>query len=185
MNSNDELLDEKQMRFMKKHWRMTIVFAAVFAVAVTVAVLVFLWFIENAQTTALLPSTLGEFTVGYLITFILHVIFWELLLVGSWVLVIVVVIYLKWYNKLPEEERLGGPKRGSREEGDAIGFLIGVFWLIIIWTSDRWDLAFNAWTLTDWVISWLTAVGWVFVVFGIPIGIYFIYWIMTEREKET
>ncbi len=185
MGTDDELLDEQQKRFLKRHWKMTLVFAAVFAVAVSAAVIVLLWFVENAQATALLPSTLGEFTVGYLITFILHVIFWELLLVGSWVLVIVVVLYLKWYNMLPEEERLGGPKRGSREEGDAIGFLIGVFWLIIIWTSGRWDLAFNAWTLTDWVISWLSAVGWVFVVFGIPIAVYFIYWIVKEREKET
>ncbi len=184
MNSSEELFDEKQKRFLKRHWKMTIVFAAVFAIAVTTAVLVFLWFVEMAQTTALVPSTLGDFTVGYLITFILHVIFWELLFVGSWVLVIVVVTYIKWYNKLPQEERMKESKRGTREEGDAIGFLIGVFWLIIIWTSGRWDLAFNAWTLTDWVISWLTAVGWVFVVFGIPIAIYFVYWIMNEKKQE-
>ncbi|MFW9913566.1 MAG: hypothetical protein ACFFEU_13900, partial [Candidatus Thorarchaeota archaeon] len=71
MNEREELLNEEQKRFLKRHWRMTIVFAIIFAVAIAVAILVFIWFIDTAQATGLLPSVLGEFTVGYFITFIL------------------------------------------------------------------------------------------------------------------
>ncbi|MFX1441134.1 MAG: hypothetical protein ACFFFD_12885 [Promethearchaeota archaeon] len=185
MNENEEFLDEEQKRFLKRHWRMTIVFAVVFAAAVIAAVLVLLWFIDTAQTSGLVPSVLGEFTVGYVITFFLHMIFWELLLVGSWVLVIVAVIIVKWYMKLPEEERDGKPKRGRREEGDAFGFFIAIAWLIIIWIDGRWNLAFNSWTLNDWVFSWLAAVFWVLLIAGIPIAIFFLYWIRTEVQKES
>jgi len=171
MNSDDEFLDEQQMRFLKRHWKMTIVFAVVFAAAIAAAVLVLLWFVDMAQTTALVPSTLGEFSIGYLVTFVLHLIFWELVLVGSWVLVIVLVIYLRWYIKLPDEERLGERKRGSREEGDIFGFFIFLAFLIIVWIDNRWNLPFNSWTLTDWVYIGIAAVGWVFVIFGIPIAI--------------
>ncbi|MHA2603414.1 MAG: hypothetical protein AM324_014935 [Candidatus Thorarchaeota archaeon SMTZ1-83] len=162
MNENEEFLDKEQKRFLKRHWKMTIVFAAVFVAAVVGAVLVFLWFIDTAQATGLLPSILGEFTVGYLVTFFLHVIFWELLLVASWVFVIILVIYFKWYMKLPEEERMD-----------------------IIWIDGRWDLAFNSWTLNDWVFSWLWAVFWVMLIIGIPVMLYFLYWIRTEVQSES
>jgi len=185
MNENEEFLDKEQKRFLKRHWKMTIVFAAVFVAAVVGAVLVFLWFIDTAQATGLLPSILGEFTVGYLVTFFLHVIFWELLLVASWVFVIILVIYFKWYMKLPEEERMEKRKRGTREEGDAIGFFIAIAWLIIIWIDGRWDLAFNSWTLNDWVFSWLWAVFWVMLIIGIPVMLYFLYWIRTEVQSES
>jgi hypothetical protein len=185
MNEREELLNEEQKRFLKRHWRMTIVFAIIFAVAIAVAILVFLWFIDTAQTTGLLPSVLGEFTVGYFITFILHMIFWELVLVGSWVLVVVAAIYFLWYKQLPEEEQdITREKRGRREEGDAFGFIVAVFWLIIVWIDGRWNLAFESWTLNDWVYTWIAAFLWVLLIFGIPIAIYFFYWISQEMRRE-
>ncbi|MFW9804755.1 MAG: hypothetical protein ACFFFC_19015, partial [Candidatus Thorarchaeota archaeon] len=93
MNESEEFLDEEQKRFLKRHWKMTIVFAVIIAAAVAAAILVFLWFIDTAQTSGLVPSMLGEFTIGYLITLILHMIFWELALVASWVIVVVAAIY--------------------------------------------------------------------------------------------
>ncbi|MFW9911649.1 MAG: hypothetical protein ACFFEU_04205, partial [Candidatus Thorarchaeota archaeon] len=139
----------------------------------------------TAQATGLLPSVLGEFTVGYFITFILHMIFWELVLVGSWVLVVVAAIYFLWYKQLPEEEQdITREKRGRREEGDAFGFIVAVFWLIIVWIDGRWNLAFESWTLNDWVYSWIAAFLWVLLIFGIPIAIYFFYWISQEMRKE-
>ena len=185
MNEREEFLDEGQKRFLKRHWRMTMVFAVIFAAAIAVAILVFLWFIDTAQATGLVPSVLGEFTIGYLITFLLHMIFWELAFVVSWVLVVVAAIYFLWYKQLPEEEQdIARGKRGRREEGDAFGFFVVVFWLIIVWVDGRWDLAFESWTLNNWVYSWIAAFLWVLLIFGIPIAIYFFYWISQEMRKE-
>jgi hypothetical protein len=185
MNEHEEFLDEEQKIFLKRHWRMAIVFAVIIAAAIAVAILVFLWFIETAQATALVPSVLGEFTVGYLITFILHMVFWELVFVASWVIVVVAAIYFLWYKQLPEEEQdISREKRGRREEGDAFGFLVAVFWLIITWIEGRWNLAFEDWTLNVWVYSWISAFLWVLLIFGIPIAIYFFYWIGQEMRGE-
>jgi hypothetical protein len=114
------------------------------------------------------------------------VIFWELVLVGSWVIVVAAAIFFLWYKQLPEEEQdITREKRGKREEGDAFGFFIALAWLIIIYVDDRWDLAFEDWTLNDWVYSWMAAVFWVLLIIGIPVAIYFFWWIGKEMKGES
>ncbi len=185
MNDNEEFLDEYDKRFLRRHWRMTIVFAVIIAAAAVVALLVLLWFVDTAQVTGLVPSTLGQWSIGLVITFCLHLIFWELLLVGSWLLVVVLVVIFQWYMKLPEEERRERPSRGRREEGDAFGFLVTVTWLIVVWVDGRWNLAFNSWTVNDWVYSFLAALSWDLLIFGVPIALFFIWWIRREMKEES
>jgi hypothetical protein len=184
MSNNEEFLNEGEKRFLKKYWKMVIIFAAIIAAGAIGAVLVLQWFVATAQATALVPSLLGQWTVGAVITFILHLIFWELLLVGSWILILVLVIVFQWYRKLPDEERERKPKRGRREEGDAFGFLVGITWLIVVWLDGRWNLAFNSWTFNDWVYSFLAAVAWDLLIFGIPITLAFLWWIRRETGKK-
>ncbi|MHA1905632.1 MAG: hypothetical protein ACW977_16945, partial [Candidatus Thorarchaeota archaeon] len=179
-----EFLDEVEMRFLRKYWRMALVFVAVIAAAVIGAALVLVWFVAIAQTTALVPATLGLWSIGHVILFILHLVFWEIVLVGSWVLVIVLVIIFQWYMKLPEKEREGWPKRGRREESDAFSFLVGITWLIVVWVDGRWNLAFESWTFNDWVYSFLAALAWDLLIFGVPIALGFLWWIRKEMEKE-
>jgi hypothetical protein len=185
MSNSEELIDEVGKRFLKRHWRMAIVFALLFSVAAVVGLVVLLWFVETAQVTGLVPAMIGQWTIGYTITFILHLIFWELLLVGSWVLVIIITIMLRWYKNLPEEEREGWPKRGRREESDAFGFLFGIAWLIVVFIDGRWDLAFESWPLDYWIYSCLSAAFWILLIFGAPIALYFIYRIWLEIEAES
>ncbi|MFW9794564.1 MAG: hypothetical protein ACFFEE_09700, partial [Candidatus Thorarchaeota archaeon] len=184
-NSGEEFLDEEEKRFLKKHWRMILPMIVLAAVAVIAAVFVFTWFVAIAQDNALVPDTLGLWSVGHVITFILHLIFWELILVGSWVLVIFLIIIIRWYMKLPEEEREGWPKRGRREEGDAFGFLVGITWLIVVWLDGNWNLAFESWTFNDWVYSFLAALMWDLIIFGIPILLAFLYWMRKEVITES
>src|SRR5205807_3277461 len=82
----------------------TILVAGILAVAS--AVYVFLWFVGNAQSTGLVPRTLGLWTMGNLVSFILDAIFWELLLVGIPVVVAVVGGWLLW-KRLSDEEMKG------------------------------------------------------------------------------
>jgi len=185
MSSEEEFLNEEEKRFLKKHWRMILPMIVLGAVAIFAAIFVFTWFVALAQATALVPATLGEWSIGYMITFILHLIFWELLLVGSWVLVLVLILIFRWYMKLPEEEREMKPKRGRREEGDAFGFVVGITWLIIVWLDGRWNLAFNSWTFNDWVYSFLAALMWDLIIFGIPILLGFLWWMNKEFRTES
>src|SRR5207245_8377628 len=93
-------------RFMRKHWRTVATFVVAGILAVASAVYVFLWFVGNAQSTGLVPRTLGLWTMGNLVSFILNAIFWELLLIGIPVVVAVVGGWLLW-KRLPREEMRG------------------------------------------------------------------------------
>jgi hypothetical protein len=180
MNTNEEQLDEEKRRFLLKHWKMTLVVAVCIVAVAVVALLVFLWVVNEAA--AVMPASLGEWTVGYLITFILHLIFWELLLVVSWGIPLAAILYWQ-FSKLPDAE-LWKPKGGRRESGDAFGFLVGVAWLIMIWIDGRWDQTFQVWTFTEWIYSWLTALGWVLLIFGIPAVVILVLWLVSREMKK-
>jgi hypothetical protein len=182
MDTSEEQLDEEKRRFLLRHWKMTLVLAVCIAAAAIVALLVFLWVVNEAVATALVPVVLGDWTIGFVVTIILHVIFWELLLVVSWGIPLAAILYWQ-FSKLPDAE-LWKPKGGRRESGDAFGFLVGVAWLIMIWIDGRWDQTFQVWTFTEWIYSWLTALGWVLLIFGVPAVIILILWLVNREMKK-
>jgi hypothetical protein len=120
-------------RFFRKHWPMLILLVAVASVASVGAVYVFLWFVGNAESTGLVPGTLGLWAMGNVVTFLLNAIFWELLFMGIPVILGVVAGWL-WWRRLPIEEReayhfTGGPSR-SANGGGAVSFLFWIaFWI--------------------------------------------------------
>ncbi len=180
MNDNEILIDAKDKKFVRKYWRMLTVIAVVFTVAASAGLYVLLWFISSAQAVGFIPAVLGQWTIGYVFTFVLHLIFWELLLVASWVIVIVAIIFMQWYNKLPEEDREKKPKSHKRDGSNAFSFLVGLTWLIVVWLDGNWNLAFESWTINTWVYSCLAALAWDLLIFGIPIALFFIWWIRED-----
>ncbi len=193
--SNEELSDEVWKNFLRRHWKMTIIIAGGIAGAAIVALFVFLWVLADVQATGLVPATLGQWTVGYFFTFILNVILWELVFVGSWVIPVAVVIFFQWYKKLPDEEREeyeGEPKKkwprrgiSAGGGGGLISILVGLTWLIIVWNDGRWNLEFQLWTLNDWVYSWIAAGLWDLLILGVPVALVLIFWIRNQMKKES
>lgn len=179
METFEEPGGEAWKKFARRHSKMTVLVAGVIAAIAVAALLVFLWVVADAQATRLVPEELGEWTVGYSITFILHAILWELILVASWVIPLAAAAYFMWYRKLPEEERKeyeGKPgRRRSTGENGGISFFIGLVWLAIVWIDGKWNLAFQDWTFNDWVYSWITAALVVLVIGGIPVLIYIVW----------
>ncbi len=186
METGEELSGEAWKKFARRHWKMTLLMAGGIAAAVVAALLVFLWVVGDAQETRLVPSGLGEWTVGYVFAFTVNVILWELILVASWVIPVVVAAYFLWYRKLPEEERKeyeGGPRRRkSAGENGGISFFIGLVWLVIVWLDGKWNLAFQDWTFDDWVYSWIAAGLVVLLIGGIPVLIYLV-WAVRKSGK--
>ncbi|TFH04011.1 MAG: hypothetical protein E4H14_15620 [Candidatus Thorarchaeota archaeon] len=184
MNTDDKLLEEKGRRFLRRQWKMMVVFGAIAAVAAIEGLLVLTWFVTSAQAVDFIPAVLGQWTIGYVITFILHLIFWELLLVVTWVGVVASAIGYFWYMRLPEEDKIESSGRSKRDGGNAFGFLIGLAWLVVVWLDGRWNLAFESWTFNDWIYSCLAAFGWVLIICGIPMVLFFIWWIKQEPKLE-
>lgn len=174
-------------KFLRNHWRMVAIFVIAAVLAVTGAIYIFLSFVKDAQATGLVPSTLNLWTMGYLITFLLHLIFWELLLIVIPVLVFLAAVYFLWWKKIPEDEREEYRRRRMRSRmrrrGGAISFFINIAFIIKVYVDGNWDVPFANWKFDYLVYSYFWAFVWVVAIFGIPAAIVGILWLRREMKK--
>ncbi|MBU7042002.1 MAG: hypothetical protein HXS47_00315 [Theionarchaea archaeon] len=187
MSENGEEIWKK---FLKKHWKIlgSCVIGAI--LAAIAAILVYIWVVEDAQLTGLVPETLGLWSMGHLVTFLLHLIFWEVLFIGIPVTIVVVIIIFLWWKRLPEAEReeyerehLFGTGSNRANGGGGISFLIFIAFIIKVYTDGKWNIAFADWTFDYLVYSFLWAVIWIVIIIGIPLSIGGIWWIHHKMKK--
>ncbi len=174
-------------KFLRKHMSMVALFIVAVVLLAVGAVLVFLWFIRNAQSTRLVPTTLGLWSMRHLVTFILNAIFWELILIGIPVIIAAIAGWL-WWRRLPSDEKMEyhffgkGPHRTS-EGGGAVSFLLFIAFCIKVYIDGNWNVAIGSWTLDYVVYSILWIIIWIVIIFGIPAAIVAIWWISHEMRK--
>ena len=178
--------------FVQKHWIMLSVWITAALLAVIGSILVFLWFVGDAQATNLIPRTLNLWTMSYLINFLLHALFWEIVMIGVPIIIFIAAIYFLWWKKLPLEERqnyrrghLFGKKSRSRDSGGAITFLVNIGFVIKVYIDGNWNTPFASWTFDYLVYSYLTIMIWMAVLFGIPLTIGAVWWLHREIKKTT
>jgi len=178
-------------KFLRKHWNIVVLFV-VGAILVSIgAIFVYLWVVGDAQLTGLVPATLDLWAMGYIVTFLLHLIFWEAILIGIPVILAAVVGWL-WWKKLPDDEKeeykrghLFGKRSRRTEGGEGISFLIFIVFIIKIYLDGNWNVAFATWTFDYLVYSCLWALIWVLIIFGIPIVIGGTWWLHGEMKKKS
>lgn len=173
-------------KFIKKHWSIFAVFVVALIFAVIGAIYVFWWFIGDAQTTGLVPSSLGLWSMANIVIFILHLILWELLVIGIPAIIGAVIGWL-WWRRLPDEEKkeyhLSGRRSRSRDAGGAISPLLFVAFAIKVYVDGNWNVAISTYTVDYVVGSMITILVWITVIFGIPMAIGAIWWIHREINK--
>lgn len=158
-------------KFLKKHWNMLAFWITAAILATIGAVLVFLWFVGDAQSTSLIPMLLAQWTINHLITFILHLLFWELILIGIPVAIAAIIGWL-WWKKIPDVERdqyhFFGKRSRTENGGSGISFLFFVVFCIKVYIDGNWNIPIATWTLDYVVDSTITILFWSAIVFGIP-----------------
>jgi hypothetical protein len=173
--------------FLRKHWTLAALFVVAAFLAAAGAIYVFLWFVGDAQSTGLVPSTLGFWTMGTLTAFALHAIFWELLFIGIPVAIAVIAGWL-WWRRLSREEKraytLSGKGSRTAGGGGGISILFSIAFGIKVYTDGNWDVPFAAWTLDYVINSIITILIWSVIIFGIPIAIAVILWLSREMKKK-
>jgi hypothetical protein len=179
--------DNDGKKFVKKHWKIVTAFVAAGILAFTGAVYVFLWFVTNAQSTGIIPSALNLWSMGNIVSFILHGAFWELVLIGIPV-AIGAILGWQWWKRLPEEEKeqhnLFGKRSRSSRAGGAISPLLFIAFAIKVYVDGNWNVAISTWTLDYVVGSMITILVWTIAIFAIPAIIGIIWWISHEINKK-
>lgn len=187
MEIEQEIDSNEWKEFFKKHWSMLVywILAAIFAVIG--GILVYLWFVGDAQSTNMVPVTLGQWTMGHMVTFILHLLFWEILIIGIPVAIAAIVGWL-WWKKIPEEERkeyhFFGKRSRAQNGGGGISFLFFIAFCIKVYIDGNWNLAIASWTLNYVVDSMITILAYSAIIFGIPAIIIGLVWLSHEIKKE-
>lgn len=185
MNDESDASNRSEWRtFLRKHGNIAVLFVVAGIMVIIGAVLVYLWFVGDAQSTGLVPSVLGLWTMGHLVTFILNLIFWELILIGIPVLVMAVAGW-QWWKRLPAEERMGyrllrKGSRASRGGGGGSGLLFIVF-AIKVYIDGEWNVAMSTWTLDYVVNSFIAILIWVAIICGVPAAIGLVWWIRHNK----
>ena len=174
-------------KFFRKHWKIITVFVGAGILAFIGAVYVFLWFTGNAQSTGIVPSTLGLWTMGHLVSFILHAIFWELLFIGV-PAIIAAVVGWQWWKRLPAEEKqeyhLFSKGSRSNRAGGAISPLLFIAFAIKVYVDGNWNAAISSFTLNYVVGSMFTILLWIVAIAVIPAIIGLVWWIRHEMNKK-
>lgn len=178
-------------KFLRKHWKMLVLFVVGAILASIGAILVYLWFVGDAQLTGLVPATLGLWTMGHFVTFLLYLILWEVLLIGVPVILAIVVIYFLWWKKLPDEERkeyrrahLFGKRSHRTEGGEGISFVVFIAFCIKVYLDGNWGVAIATWKFDYLVYSYLWAIIWILIIFGIPMALGGLWWMHHEMKKK-
>ncbi len=174
-------------RFIRKHKAAFAAFIAAAILAAAGAVYVFVWFTGYAQTTALVPSTLSLWSMNNVVLFLLHGIFWELVLVGIPVGVGAVVGYL-WWRHLPQEEKsqyhLSGKGSHSSRAGGAISPLLFIAFALKVFVDGNWNAAIATFTLDYVVGSMITMLEWIAVIFAVPAIVVGVWWLTRQKTKQ-
>ena len=186
-----ENCDKIWKKFLGKHFKMFVLFVVSAILAFMGVIFVFLWFVEDAQLTGLIPEALSLWTMGYFVTFLLHLIFWMILLIGIPTILAVAAIYFLWWKKLPDDERkeyreehLFGKRSARKDGGEGITFLVNIAFVIKVYLDGNWDVPFATWKFDYLVYSYLTALIWVLLIFGIPIAIGGTWWLLYGMKKK-
>jgi hypothetical protein len=174
-------------KFFRKYWNMVALFVVAVILLSVWAVYVFLWFVGDAQSSGLVPSTLGLWTMGNLVLFILHVVFWELILVGIPVALAAGAGW-SWWRKLSSEEKqeyhFFGKRSRTTSGGGGVPLLFFIAFCIKVFIDGNWDIPFATWDFDYIVYSMLWILIWGLIIFGIPMAIAAIWWINREIRKE-
>ena len=124
--------------------------------------------------------------MGNVVTFLLHLIFWEFVLIGIPV-VFGAIVGWQWWKRLPAEEKehqIFGKRSRSRNAEGAISPLLFIAFAIKVYIDGNWNVAIATWTLNYVVDSIITILIWAAIIFGIPVAIGFIWWIHHEVKRK-
>ena len=206
MSSEEEskgVLDEWfWKRLIRKHWVITIICGAAVVGALIVGILVTLLYIPASEVGGNGAWTFDEFSMGTAILWVLLLILWEFLLVVLPVVAFFAILFaLLWFKILPADEKEDIKKRLKKEEmerekwkrlknrkyeggGGGLSFFLFIGVCIYVAIDGNWLTPFGSLSYSYFIIAYLTVGVWFLIIFGIPLAIIAILWLLSKFDKE-
>jgi hypothetical protein len=176
--SEEDTTDYSFIKLMlQRHWKVGILWIIGIVGAVVGAILTLSFVIVNSDIGGYGTWTIGDFSFGTVIIFLLWLALWELLFVGLPAAAYFGLTFGLWWYRLPDEEKeLIKQKRGKEEgmkqksnaAGGVFGFIVFIVFLILISIDGNLFTRFNSIPYTYWIITFFWAIFWICIVVGIP-----------------
>lgn len=175
--------------FAKKNWKLIAVAFVACVILFIVALLVLILYINTSPIGGMGTWTLNDWTLNYIVGFMIQIILWELLFVGLPAGIFFGVGGYLWWSRLSEEDkqeykaREKKNKHRKRNAGGSGGgsFFMFIAYCIYIATQGKYDTPFGNESYSYWVFAGFYTFMWLLIIFGIPIAVillivYLTYW---------
>ena len=179
--------------FAKKNWKLIAVAFAACVILFIVALWVIIAYINASPIGGMGTWTLNDWTLNYIVGFMIQIILWELLLVGLPAGIFFGLGGYFWWSRLSEEDkqehkaREKKNKHRKRNAGGSGGgsFFMFIAYCIYIATQGKYDTPFGNESYSYWVFAWFFTLMWIFIIIGIPVVIILIIVYFTVWRKKS
>lgn len=190
METKEEISDEKYWKGIIKEYRNYFIIAVIAAICLFVgAVIVMVWFIETSPLGGQGTWTFDDWTLNYVVGFMILITLWELLFIGIPAVVLFGVGGYIWWSNLPQEKKQEfkdrEKKRTHRKQdyggGGGFSFFIFLAYCIYLALEGNYNTPFGNRSYSYWVYSWFIAFIWFMILIALPVAIicvilYFTVW---------
>lgn len=176
---SDEVFWKNKIKQYFKIFAICIIAVIVCAIG---ALLVLVWFIETSTLGGQGEWTFNNWTLNYVVGFMILIILWELLLVAVPAALFFGLGGYLWWKKLPDEEKQVFKGREKKEgkkyqhpknAGGSGGFSLFMFiaYCIVIAIDGNYNTRFGLLDYSYFIYAWFFTFMWLLIIFGIPVAI--------------
>lgn len=177
---------------IRKYWVAFLILALVVVGFFIVFFTIILAYVENSAIGGFGTWTLAEFSVGTGILWLLVLFGWELLLgVLPFGGLCLLILGIYWAVILSEEDKAAikardrKKKKYRKTEGGGFTFLITIAFLIVVFVDGQWLTPIGSPSLpySYWIQAYLTGFIYVCLIFGIPILVLALIYLVYKGKK--
>ena len=189
---SNELTSEEKFwgKKLKEHWKGLAIAIIGVILAFTGAVLVLNVYISTSPIGAQGTALIGEWTIDWVVGFLIQYTGWTLLIVGAPSALFFGLGGYLWWRGLSEEEKQEFKEREKRDKprrkekyggGGGGGFGMFIAYCLFHLINKTNNIQFGSQPYRFWIDTWFATLFWLFLFFGIPVIIilvivYFAYW---------
>ena len=147
------------------------------------------WHIQVSPIGNYGTATIDQLSLDLVVRFSIGLILWELLFVGLPALLYFGIGGYAWWQQLSIDEKASFKKQEAKKHraqnygggGGGCGLFFFIAYCIVMSIDGNYFTAFGTLSYSYWIFSYLVMLGWLLVIFGIPLAVaglgYLKYWV--------